>query len=393
MNSQRKSDLIHPVFLAVLGFVSGFCTLPAAASDPSATPTTEPIVVRAEDLSFQLRVLTETVEVPAGMAFLPDGDALIADRANATLLRLHVNSGETTTIAGRPYAFRSPGGGLLDVLPHPDFATNHQLYLAYTTQIDQFATLVVDRYRLQDDRLHDRRRIFTMNPPLSDFDHFGGRLAIRGDYLYITTGDRHTRPLVQYLGSHVGKILRLHLDGRVPADNPFVGQDGALPEIWSYGHRNPQGLVFRPGSDQLWSHEHGPLYGDELNLIQRGANYGWPLVSHGEEYAGGPIGDGRREMPGITAPVRHYTPTIAPSGMTFYSGKIFEPWAGNLLLGAMATTHLQRLVLDGDDIVHEERLLTDLGRRVRIVREGPDGLIYLGVDGGAIWRLEPVPEE
>ncbi len=250
-------------------------------------------------------------------------------------------------------------------------------------------TTTVDRMRLRGTAFVEREHIFTAEAYADDLDHFGGKLALAGGYLFITVGDRHHEERAQQLSDHTGKILRLHDDGRVPADNPFVGQKDARPEIWTYGHRNSQGLVFHPETGALWSHEHGPRGGDELNLIQRGANYGWPVISYGWQYSGGPIGQGLVAQKGMEQPLWVWTPAIAPSGLIVYTGTQFPSWRGSLLIGAMARGHLNRLVLRDGQVVLEERLMYRKAGRVRFVVQGPDDCIYFGNDDGQILRLRP----
>ncbi|MNQ72791.1 Soluble aldose sugar dehydrogenase YliI precursor [compost metagenome] len=248
------------------------------------------------------------------------------------------------------------------------------------------------RARLQKDALVDWQLLFRQQPKVAGGAHFGSRLVLTDDgYLFITLGDRFSeRARAQTLDNHLGKTVRLHKDGRVPADNPFVKTAGALPEIWSLGHRNMQGAALRPGSQQFWAHEHGPQGGDEVNLILPGHNYGWPKVTFGEEYGGGKIGLGQ-SAPGMTPPRWIWVPSIAPSGMTFYQGELFKEWRGDLLVGALRGQALLRLHLDGDKIVSAERLLTDLGERIRTVKEGPDGALYLLTDSGQGRLLKLTP--
>jgi len=221
-------------------------------------------------------------------------------------------------------------------------------------------------------------------------DHYGCRLLLRDGFLFISMGDRLTRDSAQNLSTHNGKIIRLHEDGRLPADNPFLSTPQARPEIWSYGHRNQQGMDFHPQTGELWIHEHGPKGGDEINIVRPGRNYGWPIITYGEEYEGGPVGKGLTQQEGMEQPVYYYVPSIAPSGMTFYTGEAFAAWKGDIFLGAMAGRHLNRLVIEGNEVIEEERLLEDLHWRIRCVKQGPDGALYIAVDQGMIVRLRPV---
>jgi Glucose/sorbosone dehydrogenases len=252
----------------------------------------------------------------------------------------------------------------------------------------------VARARLGEKGLQDLEVIFDMERKTPAQQHFGSRLAFdEQGFLYISTGDRGERHRAQDLGDAAGKVLRVTDSGGIPADNPFVGRAGALPETFTYGNRNIQGMARHPETGAIWSHEHGPQGGDEINILAPGVNYGWPLITHGREYTGEPIGQGLAAAPGLASPLLHWTPSIAPSGMTFYTGEAFPEWRGNLFVGALAGQHLARLVLDGERVVAEERLLEGAVGRIRDVRQGPDGLLYLLTDApsGSLLRLEPAP--
>ncbi|WP_349921275.1 PQQ-dependent sugar dehydrogenase [Aeromonas veronii] len=341
-------------------------------------------------LATPLRALTLTpiatdLAHPWGLAFLPDGEMLVSERPGRLL---HIDAkGERHQISGLPPIASQGQGGLLDLALDGD----GWLYLSYSEPGDGGAGTAVARARLQKDTLMDWQPLFRQQPKVAGGAHFGSRLVLMDDYLFITLGDRYTeRERAQSLDNHLGKTVRLHRDGRVPVDNPFVKTAGALPEIWSLGHRNMQGAALRPGNQQFWTHEHGPQGGDEINLIQPGHNYGWPKVTFGEEYGGGKIGTGQ-SAPGMTAPLWIWVPSIAPSGMTFYQGTLFKEWQGDLFVGALRGQSLMRLSLEGDKVVSQERLLTDLGERIRTVKEGPDGALYLLTDSGKgrLLRLTP----
>jgi glucose/arabinose dehydrogenase len=280
--------------------------------------------------------------------------------------------------------------GLHDVVLHPDFASNGWIYFSYTEGEPHYSTTVVDRARLRGASLVDRERILTADAYSEDHYHYGGRMVFLDGFLYVTVGDRHHQDRAQDLENHAGTILRLMDDGRIPADNPYVADHAEHGAIWSYGHRNPQGLAVEPATGKLWSHEHGPRGGDELNLIQRGANYGWPVISWGFEYDGGPIGKGIVSEEGMEQPVWVWSRSIAPSDMIFYSGRAFPAWKDSLFIGAMGGTHLNRLMIRDGRVILEERLLFGEAGRVRLVEEGPDGSIYIGSDDGRISRIVPV---
>jgi glucose/arabinose dehydrogenase len=323
------------------------------------------------------------------VAELPDGSLLVTEKSG---LLHHVvpASGERVLVEGLPGSVQRGQGGLLDVRPHPDFEINRWLYLSYVIESDDGYTTRVARGRLDRHRLDGVEVVFTAEPARTSVRHFGADMVFdgRGD-LYITIGDRASRSLSQDLSVHAGKIIRLRDDGAVPRDNPFVGVGGARPEIYSYGHRNPQGIAIDPESAALWSVEHGPRGGDELNLITAGANYGWPVITYGEEYRGGKIGEGTHKA-GMEQPVHYYAPSIAPSGMTFYSGDVFPGWRGNLFIGALVRTHVNRLVLERGRVVHEERLLGDWKLRIRDVEAAADGSLYVLAESGPLLKLSPV---
>jgi len=346
---------------------------------------------------YRVEVIATGVRVPFGMAFLPDSRALMTDRPG-TLWLLDIRTGTMTRVAGVPAVSDSVDGGLLDIEVHPDYARNGWLYFSHAEKTDSGKATVVERARLRDARLVDRQRLFAAYPAMAGDYHFGSRLALRDGYLFISLGERESSALAQELWTDLGKIVRLYDDGRIPNDNPFVGRAGARPEIWSYGHRNPHGLAFHPQTGELWESEHGPLGGDEINVIKRGLNDGWPTVTFGREYDGGPVGDGLTQAPGMEPPVFHYAASAALSGIAFYTGSAFPQWRNNLFAGAMTPRFLARLVVANGRVEREEKLLLEKKWRVRVVQTGPDGFIYLGVQrasdgtGGVIARIRPVAE-
>ena len=349
------------------------------------------VVVDSEDATFRVEQVAAGLQVPWAMAFLPDGRALVSERSAGHISLVDIASGESTVLSGNPNdVFIKDNGGMLDIVLHPHFANNNWVYYCYTVGDARLNTTVVERARLTGTALSDRQRIFAALPWYHNSIVYGCRLAFKEQYLFVTMGDRwDLRHLSQSAGTHLGKVMRLYHDGRPPEDNPFVGMPGALPEVWSLGNRNPQGLTVHPITGDVWEHEHGPLGGDEVNVIRRGRNYGWPVVTFGKEYSGETIGDGLTEQEGMEEPIHTYVPSIAPSGMLFYTGSAFPAWQGNLFIGALALTHLNRLVLVENKIVHDERLLQKQVWRIRFVEQGPDDLIYLGTDDGEILRLVP----
>jgi glucose/arabinose dehydrogenase len=375
--------LARNVVAATLGAVLAGCATADAAPPPDR-------VFQTEEASFRVVEVAGGLSHPWGLAFLPDGRMLVTERDGR--LRL-IDEGRLVPqpIGGVPEVYASGQGGLLDVAIDPVFGENGLVYLSYSDRNSSGTTTRVLRARLGDGQLTDAQVIFDGKPRASGRNHYGSRFAFGPDgMLYITMGERQERDRAQELDDHGGKILRIAPDGAVPQDNPFVGQAGALPEIWSYGHRNPQGMAFRPGTDELWEQEHGARGGDEVNLVRRGANYGWPVITHGIDYSGAPIGEGK-EKEGMEQPAHVWVPSIAPSGLAFYQGDAFPGWRGDMLVGALRSELLVRLTMEGQRITVEERMLQNELGRIRDVRVGPDGLVYLLNDeeDGGIYRLEP----
>ena len=384
---------MRSVFVAMLAALTSV----HAQSQPSADTVGASWEYDSQLVRYRVEVVATGVRVPFGLAFLPDSRALVTDRPGALWL-LDIRTGAMTRVAGIPAVSDSVDGGLLDVEVHPDYTRNGWIYYSYSEKTDTGKATVVERARLRDARLVDRQRLFTAYPAVAGDYHFGSRLALKDGYLFITLGEREVSALAQELWTDLGKIVRLYDDGRVPNDNPFVGRPGARPEIWSYGHRNPHGLAFHPQTGELWESEHGPLGGDEINVIKRGLNYGWPTVTFGREYDGGPVGDGLTQAPGMEPPVFHYATSAALTGIAFYTGSAFPQWRNNLFVGAMTPRFLARLTVANGRVEREEKLLLEKKWRVRVVQTGPDGFLYLGVQrasdgtGGVIARIRAVVE-
>jgi len=343
----------------------------------------------------QVQTLAQGLSTPWAMAFLPapDDGVLITERTG-TLRLWHTQRGLSEPIAGVPDVLVKGQGGLLDIALSPDFVRDRRVYLSYAAaSADGGAGTVVGAGRLSDDarRLEDFTVLLRQTPPLSTGHHFGSRLVFdRNGMLFITLGENNQRLTAQDLDKLQGKVVRLHPDGRVPDDNPFVGQVGVRPEIWSYGHRNLQGAALHPRSGQLWTHEHGPRGGDEINIPQAGANYGWPLATYGRNYSGFAIPEAQgSHVAGTEPPVYYWERSPAISGMAFYDAPRFPPWRMSLFIGALAGRAIIRLQLDGDRIVGEEWLLRDLGERIRDLRVGPDGYLYALTDAprGRLLRI------
>jgi glucose/arabinose dehydrogenase len=345
--------------------------------------------VRSEEETFRVVSVAEGLQNPWGVVFLPDGRLLISERPGRLNL---LEDGRLLPVSGLPRIDAGRQGGLLDVVLHPDYRENGWIYLAYSAGGGASWGTRISRARLQGERLVDVEELFRMDNGSSAGVHFGSRMVFLPDRtLLFTIGDRGDRDRAQSLREHAGKTLRINDDGSIPADNPFVGRPNALPEIYTYGNRNAQGMAIQPESGLVWQHEHGPRGGDEVNIIEAGRNYGWPVITYGREYSGAEVSS-LTEAPGMQQPVIYWVPSIAPSGMSFYRGEAFGGWRGNIFVGALAGQHLRRLVVDGREVVHQEVLLRGQLGRIRDVREGPDGFLYLLTDArnGALLRLEPI---
>lgn len=360
----------------------------------SALVAAEPQRFRSELGQLRLDEVATGLENPWALAFLPDGEHLLVTERPGRLRLVGLDGSRSTPLAGVPEVFARGQGGLLDVALSPTFPRDRLVYLSYAEAGDNgHAGTTVGRGRLSEDRarLEDFQVIFRQQPKLSTGVHFGSRLVFdRDGYLFIALGENNQRPTAQELDKLQGKLVRLYPDGRVPEDNPFVDRQGARPEIWSYGHRNQQGAALNPWSGQLWTHEHGPRGGDEINIPQPGKNYGWPLATHGINYSLLPIPEAQgKTVAGTEPPLYVWKKSPAISGMAFYDAERFPAWQHSLFIGALSAQTLIRLQLDGDRVVHEERLLDALGERIRDVRLGPDGYLYLLTDAaeGRLLRL------
>jgi glucose/arabinose dehydrogenase len=385
-NAATLTTSIARCFIIAAGVI--LCVVIASLSNASAS---EGQVVDSERERFRVVTLVRGLDHPWGLAFLPGGDMLITERAGR-LLRVDGQTHGQKTIHGLPAIAAVGQGGLLDIVLHPDFASNQLVYFSFAGADDDGVGTEVARGRLTDVNLEGVEVIFRALPKSRGGRHFGSRLLFDLDgHLLITLGERGDQQRAQDIGDHAGSIIRINDDGSVPADNPFASTPGAKPEIYTYGNRNVQGIAMDLASGRVWAHEHGPQGGDEVNILVSGRNYGWPVITYGRNYGTGTaIGEGTHKE-GMEQPRHYWTPSIAPSGMTLYTGDMFPAWRGNLFVGALKYRLLVRLEVRDQAIIHEERLLQDVLGRIRDVRTGPDGYIYLLSDesDGVLARLEP----
>lgn len=369
------------------------CLAAAAPLTVAQTTTDKAIIVKSEAANFQVKTVAQGLKNAWGMVFLPDGNMLVTERAG----RMRIVSADGKLgepLSGLPKIAAQGQGGLLDVVLAPDFVTSKKIYFSYSEPGDgNLNSTAVSFATLNGNKLENLTRVFSQKPKVNSSNHFGSRLVWAPDgTLFITLGDRYSeKDKAQSLDNHQGKVVRINADGTIPNDNPFVKTPGALPEIWSYGHRNIQGAALSPISKELWTGEHGPQGGDELNIDRAAKNYGWPVITYGENYGGGKIGEGTQKV-GMEQPNYKWVPSIATAGFIFYTGDKFPQWKNNILLTSLRDKTLVRLVVDGEKVSKEERLLAkELDQRLRHVVQGPDGLVYLLTDESKskIYQLSP----
>ncbi len=342
------------------------------------------------DQPLTFEPVNEDFSNPWSFVFLPDASMLVTEKEGELF---HVVEGvkNPEPVQGLPEVYVRGQGGLMDLELHPDYEENGWLYISYglSPEGESGGNTAVMRAKLADNKLMDQEVIFQATPNSTKGQHWGGRMEFdRDGYLYISVGDRGARDdNPQSLSNHSGKIHRIHDDGSIPADNPFTGEDGAIHSIYSYGHRNPQGMAMHPETGEIWTHEHGPRGGDELNRIQEGVNYGWPVITYGINYSGTKITD-ITEKEGMEQPVYYWVPSIAPCGMTFVTSDLYPQWQTSVLIGSLKFNYIHRCELEGNKVVKHEKVADGLGR-IRTVREGPDGYLYASVEGKGLFKLVP----
>ena len=340
-------------------------------------------------ISYKIETVVEDLNVPWGMAFLPDGSMLISEQKGELI---HFKNGKKTLVGDLPEIHFKGQGGLLDIELHPDYAKNGWIYFSYSTQVggeEKGGNTAIMRAKLSNNKLVNKELLYKASPNTESSNHFGSRLEFdKNGYLFFSIGDRFNRDVnPQDITLDGGKIYRIKDDGAIPTDNPFYTTNGAKKAIYSYGHRNPQGMALHPVTGKIWVHEHGPQGGDEINIIETGKNYGWPKITYGINYNGTKITDDKA-LPGMEQPIHYWVPSIAPSGMAFVTSDKYPEWKGNLLVGSLKFQYLDRCVLQGNKVIKEEKLLENIGR-VRNVRQAPDGYIYVAIEHKGIVRIVP----
>lgn len=371
-----------------LKLVAFILSLSATVACKSQDSQTNSQFYESEKLNFTLEPVVEGLSIPWGLVFLPDGGMLISEK-NGTLI--HFKDGQKTEVKNVPEVYQRGQGGLLDLELHPNYKENGWIYITYSSTEGggEGGNTALIRARLQNGALTDIEKLYKGAENSTRGQHFGSRIEFDDNgYLYFTIGDRGNRDEnPQDLSRDGGKVYRLHDDGRIPDDNPFVQTPNAKKAIYSYGHRNLQGLIWHPEFKEIWNHEHGPMGGDEINAIKPGANYGWPIITYGINYNGTPITD-QTEKPGMEQPLHYWVPSIAPSGFAYVNSAIYPQWKGNLLVGSLKFQYLERLEMEGRKVTHRENLMVGIGR-LRNVRIGPDGYIYVAVENKGIFKVVP----
>ena len=361
-------------------FIGVFCVISCISQE-------NPPEVKTPDQSkFSTETIVDGLEIPWGMDFISENEILVTEKKG---ILYRISNGEKAEVSGLPEIYQRGQGGLLDVALHPDFKNNKVIYFTAAVHLegDTGGNTALYCAELNGTSLSKVKILYKGKPNTKKGQHWGSRIVFdHKGHLFFAIGDRGNRDVnPQDLKRDGGKIYRLNLDGSIPEDNPFTDQEGALKAVYSYGHRNPQGMTIHPKTGEVWENEHGPKGGDEINIVQKGKNYGWPLITYGINYSGTSITD-KRSMPGMEQPFYYWVPSIAPSGMAFSSSKVYKKWKGNLFVGSLKFKYLERLVIKRGKVVKREKILDDIGR-VRNVKEGPDGYLYLGVEGKGILKV------
>ena len=342
----------------------------------------------SDGMKVKVKLVAKELGIPWGMAFLSKDTLLVTERSGSILF-LDIKKNIKIKLKNTPAVLSDGQGGMLDVALSPNYKPDGWIYFTYVKNINEEGATVLSRAKLKEDKFYDWHELLVSKSTTSTSHHFGSRIAFDNNgHVFFSIGDRGERPNAQNLLNHAGTIIRLNLDGSIPKDNPFVNNKKALPEIWSYGHRNPQGLAYDYNSNRLWGIEHGPRGGDEINLIKPGHNYGWPVISYGKEYWGPlAVGEGTHRK-GMEQPKKVYTPSIAPGSLLMYSSTALPKWKGNLFSGALKLRYINRIVLDDEDkVIKEERLLESLDERIRALAQSLDGWLYFSTDSGKIYRI------
>jgi aldose sugar dehydrogenase len=378
-NYRLKNRNVKMIFL-LISIVSLLCAFQVKA-----------IEFNSGGMSLKVNKVANGLGISWGMVFLTPSKLLVTQRSGSILL-LDLKTKVKINLKNTPIVMPDGQGGMLDVALSPNYKLNGWIYFVYVKNVNGQGATVLARAKLKGEKFNSWQELLVTKSRTTTSYHFGSRITFdnRG-HVFFGVGDRGKRPNAQNLNNHAGSIIRLNLDGSIPKDNPFVNQNNVLPEIWSYGHRNPQGLVYDFKFNRLWEIEHGPRGGDEINLVKSAANYGWPIISYGKEYWG-PISVGEStHREGMEQPIKYYVPSIAPGSLMIYSGDVFSKWKGNLFAGALKLRHLNRVVLsDNGQAVYEERLLESMNERIRALTQSPDGLIYFSTDSGNIYQISPI---
>ena len=345
-----------------------------------------PLIETPDQTKYATELIVDGIDIPWGMDFINETEFLVTDKKG---ILYHVKNGVKTEVSGLPKVYVRGQGGLLDVALHPNFKSNKIVYLAISVNLegDEGGNTAIYSGTFEKFKINNMKLLYKAVPNTKKGQHFGSRIVFDDKgHLFFGVGDRGNRDVnPQDIKNDGGKIYRLNLDGSIPDDNPFVNKQGAKKAVYSYGNRNPQGLIFHPITGELWEHEHGPKGGDEINIIEKGKNYGWPVITYGINYSGTSITD-KREMPGMEQPLYYWVPSIAPSGMAFSTSDIYKDWKGDLFVGSLKFKYLERLVIRDKKVIKREKILDEIGR-VRNVKEGPDGYLYIGVDGKGILKV------